>query len=153
VAIRFIRVCDPERKLRLEALFCTDRQATPGEIVPWVVRRWSVEVTCAEGRAHRGLATQRHWSDQAIARTPPVLVALVSIVTRRAWRLSQGGLMPVETTAWYHQTAPTWVDGLALVRRHLWHARYVVNSAADPECVPLPREAFALLLTGLPVAA
>jgi hypothetical protein len=67
-----------------------------------------------------------------------VLVALVSIVTLRAWRLSQGGLMPVETTAWYHQTAPTWVDGLALVRRHLWHARYVVNSAADPEWARWP---------------
>jgi hypothetical protein len=153
VAIRFVLVCDPEGKLRMEAFFCTDLQATPGEILQWVVRRWSVEVTFEEGRAHLGLETQRQWSDQAIARTTPVLLALVSIVTLLAWRLSQGGLIPVETTAWYHKTEPTFVDCLALVRRHLWHARYLVNSAADPEFVQFPREALELLLTGLPVAA
>jgi DDE superfamily endonuclease len=153
VAIRFVLVCDPEGKLRLAAFFCTDLQATPVEILPWVVRRWSVEGTFEAGRAHLGLATQRQWSDQAIARTTPVLLALVSSVTLLAWRLRQGGLIPVETTAWSHQTEPPWVDCLALVRRHLWYARYLVNSAANPEFVQFPREAFELLLTGLPVAA
>ena len=33
--------------------------------------------------------------------------------------------MPVETTAWYHQTEPTLVDGWAFVRRPLWRARYL----------------------------
>jgi hypothetical protein len=99
VAIRFVLVCDPEGKLRMEAFFCPNLQATPVEILPWVVMRWSVEVTFEESRPHLGLETQRQWSDQAIARTPPVLLALVSIVTLLAWRLSQGGLMPVETTA------------------------------------------------------
>ncbi len=42
---------------------------------------------------------------------------------------------------------------LALVRQHLWRARYVVNSAAAPEFVQLPREAFERLLIGLPIAA
>jgi len=153
VAIRVVLVCDPEGTRRLDAFFCTDLPATPVELLPWVVRRWSVAVTFEEGRAHLGLETQRQWSDQAIARTTPVLVALVSLVTLRAWRLSQEGLLPVETTAWYHKTEPTFVDCLAVVRRHLWHARYVVNSAADPEFVQFPREAFELLLTGLPVAA
>jgi hypothetical protein len=78
------------------------------------------------------------WSDQAIARTTPVLLALVSIVTLLAWQLSQGGLILVESTAWYHKPESTFVDGLALVRRHLWHARYVVNSAANPELVQFP---------------
>jgi hypothetical protein len=113
-------------------------------IWPWVVRRWAVEVTCEAGRAHLGLETPRQWSDQAIARTTPVLWALCSIVTLLALRLSHGGPIPVETTAWYHPTEPTVVDCLALVRRHLWHAQYVVHSAADPEFVQFPRQAFEL---------
>jgi hypothetical protein len=73
VDIRDVLVCDPPGKLRLEAFFCTDLQATPEQILPWVVRRWSVEVTCEEARAPLGLETQRQWSDQAIARTTPIL--------------------------------------------------------------------------------
>jgi hypothetical protein len=115
--------------------------------------RWSVEVTCEEARAHLGLATQRHWSDQAIARTTPVLLALFSLVTILALNLSQDGNIPVPMTAWYRQGEPTFSDCLALVRWHLWRARSVVNSPAEPEFVPCPREAFELLLTGLPLAA
>jgi hypothetical protein len=153
VAIRFVIVCDPERKLRMEACFCTDLQATPGQILEWVVMRWSVEVTFEEARAHLGLETQRQWSALAIARTTPVLLALFSIVTLLALRLSQGGPMPVEATAWYRKTEPTFADCLALVRRHLWRARYLVNSAAELEFVQFPREAFERLLIGFPLAA
>ena len=125
----------------------------PGAILTWVVMRWSVEVTFEEARAHLGLETQRQWSDLAIARTTPVLLALFSIVTLLALRLSQGGPMPVEVTAWYPKHAPTVGDCLALVRRHLWRAQYLVNSAADPAFVQFPRKVFELLLTGLPLAA
>jgi hypothetical protein len=78
-------------------------QATPVQILPWVVMRWSVEVTVEEGRAHLGLETQRQWSDQAIARTTPGLLALFSLVTLLALKLSQGGQIPVVATAWYHK--------------------------------------------------
>ena len=153
VAIREVVVADPAGQLRMAAFCCTDLQATPVQILPWVVMRWSVEVTFEEGRAHLGLATPRQWSDQAIARTTPVRLALFSIVTLLALRLSQGEPIPVATTAWYQKTEPTFADCLALVRRHLWHARYLVNSAADSEFVPFPRKAFELLVTGLPLAA
>jgi hypothetical protein len=64
VAIRFVLVCNPEGKLRMEAFFCTDLQATPVEILQWVVMRWSVEVTFEEERVHLGLETQRQWSER-----------------------------------------------------------------------------------------
>jgi hypothetical protein len=86
--------------------------------------RWSVEVTFEEARAHLGLALQR----------------------------SHERVISVEATAWYHQPEPTFVDGLALVRRHFWHARFVMYSTAAPEFVPFPREAFDLLLAGFPLA-
>jgi hypothetical protein len=74
-------------------------------------------------------------------------------VTVLALQLSQGGHMPVPVTAWYHTAEPTFADCLALVGQHLWRARYSVSSAAEPEFVQCPREAFDLLLTGLRVAA
>ena len=77
------------------------------------------------------------------------MLALFSIVTLLAFRLSQGGPIPVETTVWYHKTKPTFMDCLALVRRHLWHDPYLVYSAADLELVQFPRKTFELLLTGL----
>jgi hypothetical protein len=64
--MRFVLVRDPQGKLRLEVLFCTDLQATPVKILEWLVMRWSVEVTFEEARAHLQLETQRHWSDRAI---------------------------------------------------------------------------------------
>jgi hypothetical protein len=153
VPIRYVLVADPEGQLRMEAFFCTDLEATPVQILQWVVMRWSVEVTFEEARAHLGLETQRQWSDQAIARTTPVLLALFSLVTVLAQQLSQGSQIPVPVTAWYHKTEPTFSDCLALVRWHLWRARYLVNSAPEAEIMQFPREAFELLLTGFPVAA
>jgi hypothetical protein len=153
VAIRYVLVADPEGKLRMEAFFCTDLQATPVEILQWVVMRWSVEVTFEEARAHLGVETQRQWSDQAIARTTPVLLALVSIVTVLALRLSQGGHIPMPVMAWYRKAEPTFADCLALVRMHLWRARYLVNSTAEAELMQFPRETLDLLIYGFPLAA
>jgi len=153
VDIRYVLVADPEGKLRMEALFGPDIEATPAPSLEWVVMRWSVEVTFQEARAHLGLETPRQWSDRATARTTPVLLALCSIVTMRALRLSQAGQIPVPLTAWYQKAEPTLVDCLALVREHLWRARFCATSAPEPEFVQLPREAFELLLTGLSFAA
>ena len=153
VAIRDVLVADPEGKRRMEAFFCTDLEATAEQILPWVVMRWSVEVTVEEGRVHLGLETQRQWSDQAIARTTPILLALFSLVTVLALKLSQDGSSPVPVTAWYHKGEPTFSDCLALVRRHLWRARYVVTSAPEAEIMQFPREALDLFILGIPLAA
>jgi DDE superfamily endonuclease len=153
VEIRFVLVCDPEGKLRMEAFFCTDVQATPVQLLQWVVMRWSVEVTFEEVRAHLGLETQRQWSERAMARTTPILLSLFSLVTVLALRLSHGGQIPVPVTAWYRNAEPTFADCLALVRRHLWRVRSLENSAVDTEFVQFPRAAFDLLINGFPVAA
>jgi hypothetical protein len=103
--------------------------------------------------ARLGLETQRQWSALAITRATPVLLGRFSIVTMLALRLSHERLIPVEATAWYHKPEPTFVDCLALVRRHLWRAWCLVNSAGEAEFVQFLREALELLLTGLPLAA
>jgi len=151
--MRVVLVCEPEGNLRLEALCCPDLPTTPAQSLQWVVMRGSGEVTVEEARAHRGWETPRQWSDLAIARTTPVLVAVFSIVLLLALPLSQRGQIPVPTTAWYHTAEPTFTDCLALVRPHLWRARWLVHATAEREFVQLPKDVFDLLLTGLPLAA
>jgi hypothetical protein len=70
-----------------------------------------------------------------------------------AQQLSQGGQIPVPVTAWYHKTEPAFADCLALVRRHLWRTRYLVNSTSEAENMQFPREALDLLILGYPLAA
>lgn len=64
VEIRSVLVRDPKGKLKDEAFCCTDINASPQQILEWVVMRWSVEVTFEEARAHLGVETQRQWSEQ-----------------------------------------------------------------------------------------
>ena len=137
----------------MEAFCCTDFEATPAEILPWVVMRWAVEVTGEEACAHLGFETQRQWSDKAITRTTPVLLGLFSLVILLALQLSQSDPMPVPTTAWYRKLEPTVADCLALVRQQLWRARYVVKSTPEAECMQFPQEILDLLSHGVPLAA
>lgn len=153
VALRFGLVRDPEGRLADAAFFCTDLQATPSQIIEGVVRRWSVEVTFEEARAHRGLETQRQWSAHAITRTTPVLLGLFSRVTLLALRLCPPGHIPVETSAWYQKPTATFADCLTVVRRPLWRARYLNKSAFHTDLVPLSRATFECLLEDLPLAA
>jgi hypothetical protein len=139
--MREVLGADPEGTRRLEAWCWTDREATPREIRPWVVRRWSVEVPGAESRALLGLETPRSWSDRAMARTTPVWLAGCALVTVLALPWRPGGPRPVPVTAWSHNTAPTVADCWALGHQHRWRARAAVHSAAEPACGPWPREA------------
>jgi len=72
--------------------------------------------------------TQRQWSDKAIARTTPCLLALFSIVTLLASRLPIRERAQVTTTAWYAKPKPTFVDALAAVRYALWREQTSVMS-------------------------
>jgi hypothetical protein len=91
VPIRWVLVRDPEHRFATQALLCTDPAQEPARIIAWFVRRWQVEVTFQAVRAHLGVETQRQWSDTAIARTTPCLLALFSIVTLLAARCTPPG--------------------------------------------------------------
>jgi hypothetical protein len=153
VDIHLVLVGDPAGKRRMEAFFRTDLQATPVQILAWLVMRWSVDGTCEEGRARLGLETQRQWSDHAMVRTTPVLLGLFSLATRLALPLSHHGQLPVLMTAWYHNDEPTFADGLGLVRQPLWRARSLVHSPPEAGCRQFPREAVDLLIQGRSLAA
>ena len=122
VLIRWVLVRDPEGAFDPQALLCTDPSADPTQILQWFVLRWQLEVTFQEVRTHLGMETQRQWSDLAIARTTPALLGLFSWITLAAHSLQKHHPMTQRTAAWYDKPAPTFVDAIALVRRHLWLA-------------------------------
>lgn len=83
------------------------------------VRRWQVEVTFAEMRAHLGMETQRQWSDNAIARTMPVLFGLYNLTCLWACDLFNEQSLP-RAAIWYRKTRLTFSDAIGVVRHTLW---------------------------------
>jgi hypothetical protein len=128
---------DPRRRFDPQALLCTDPGREPLQIVRWFVQRWRVEVTFREVRDHLGVETQRQWSDRAIARTTPCLLALFSIVTLLAARLSHRARTGVCTDAWYRKRRPTFTDTLAAVRRQFWCEQGLLMSRRSAEATKL----------------
>ena len=89
-------------------------------------------MTFREVRDHLGVETQRQWSDRAIARTTPCLLALFSIVTLLAARLGHRARVAVCTDAWYRKPRPTFADTLAAVRRQFWREQGLLLSSRQP---------------------
>ena len=52
VPIRWVLVRDPDGKFNAQALLCTNQAIAPLQILEWFVRRWQLEVTFQEVRAH-----------------------------------------------------------------------------------------------------
>ena len=143
--IRWVLTRDPEGKRPPKALFSTDQTQPAEEIVRDFMKRWSLETTFEESRAHLGIETQRQWSDLAIERTTPLLFGLYSLVTLFGHALSPDGHLPLKQAAWYHKQAATFSDILAFVRRHLWGNFAFPTSRTDPNVVLLPRSTLARL--------
>jgi hypothetical protein len=137
--IRWVLTRDPKGKHPPKAIFSTDLTQTAEQIVSDFMKRWSLEVTFEEGRAHLGIETQRQWSDRAIERSTPLLFGLYSLVTLFRQALHPDGHIPVAQTAWYHKQIATFRDVLALVRRHLWGQETFPTSPTDPDAVLVPR--------------
>lgn len=153
LAIRWLLVHDPAGQLRDQAFLCTEQTATPEQILHWVIMRWNIEVTFEEVRAHLGVETQRQWSDQAIARTTPLLLGLFSLVTLIAHELATDHQLPVSQTAWYQKEEATFADVLAFVRRRIWRVLYCVKSTSKPEVVLIPPLQMHRLVEALAYAA
>jgi hypothetical protein len=142
VPVRWVLIRDPQGKFATQALLCTDRDATPLQILSWFVLRWQLEVTYREVRAHLGVETQRQWSERAIARTTPALLGLFSLVTRLAHEPMTHRCAPLQQTAWYTKATPTFSDALALVRRRLWTSVTFPTSPCQSEMEKVPRALF-----------
>lgn len=137
--VRWVLTRDPEGKLEPKAYFCTDLSQSPTEVVSSFIKRWTIEVTFEESRAHLGVETQRQWSDLAIERSTPCLLGMFSLIALFGKALHPHGKVPVQRTAWYHKTEATFSDVLAEVRRQLWGNFTYHTSPQDPHLCLVPR--------------
>jgi hypothetical protein len=142
VPIRWMLVRDLLGEFEPCAFLSTELTHKPIQILTWFVRRWRMEVTFEEARAHLGIETQRQWSDLAIARSTPILFALFSLVTLLANTLIKDQTKVVRTAAWYAKEQLTFSDALALVRRCLWSRCHFQTSPSETDIVKIPRSLF-----------
>lgn len=133
--IRWVLTRDPLGKRPPKAIFSTDPTQTAEQIISDFMKRWSLEVTFEEGRAHLGIETQRQWSDRAIERSTPLLFGLYSLVTLFGHALHPDGQIPITQAAWYRKPTATFRDVLASVRRQLWGQETFPTSPTDPGVV------------------
>lgn len=107
-------------------LFTLDLEYSPEEIMLEYINRWPIEVTFEEIRRHLGMETQRQWSDQAIDRETPCIIASFSIVILIALKLQKenSDTIPIQTSSWYPKKQITFSDLLAYVRRHILKEKY-----------------------------
>ena len=139
VLMRWVLVRDPQDEYAPQAFLSTHVDHTPLQILTWFVRRWRMEVTFEEARAHLGMETQRQWNDMAIARTTPVLLGLFSLVALMADRLRTRHTLPLRLAAWYTKEVPTFADAIALARRCLWRSCHFSTSSHSRDVVKVPR--------------
>ena len=126
VTLRIVLVKTPDGKNSAETFFSTDITLELVQIINWFILRWNIEVTFAETRMHLGVETQRQWSDKAIHRTTPLLMALYSLLTLIALEMNKKkALVVAETTSWYDKKGElTFTDIILAVRRSLWSIRF-----------------------------
>jgi DDE superfamily endonuclease len=142
VTIRWVLIRDPQDAFEPQALMTTCLTHTPSQMLAWFVRRWRMEVTFEEARAHLGIETQRQWNDWAIGRTTPALFGLYSLVALMAHDLLQREGRVLRTAAGYVKARPTFSDALAVIRGELWRSCHFSMSALTEEMVKLPRSVF-----------
>jgi DDE superfamily endonuclease len=139
VPLRWVLVRDPERKFKPQAFLCTDEAVDPAQILHWFIRRWRIEVTFEEARRHLGVETQRQWTDKAIARTTPALLALFSLVTLWAGELLAQINRSPRRASWYAKPNLTFSDALGTVRHRLWWPEGFAMSEPGNDPVKVPR--------------
>jgi hypothetical protein len=153
VPIRWLLVRDPTGELDPQAFLATDRDAHPRDILAWFVTRWQVEVTFEETRAHLGVETQRQWSDKAILRTTPALLALFSIVTLWTHDLAKSQKLKPRAAAWYPKSFLTFSDAIAAVRREIWAHQISCMSRPRRDRIEIPCHIWRRMETALAYAA
>ena len=127
IPIRWVLTRDSNNKGEAAILFSTDVNALPIAVIETFILRWQLEVTFEEARAHLGMETQRQWSDNAIDRITPCILASYSIISLLALATakSKNEDIPVQTSSWYKKSHVTFSDALTYVRGKILKTKYM----------------------------
>ena len=153
VPIRWVYVVDLEGTHRDDCIFSTDVAMSPTQIVGLFTRRWSIEVTFEEVRAHLGFETTRQRVAQSVLRTAPCLLGLFSVVSLAFHTHQRRYRVRPACTAWYTKEDLTFSDAIATVRRLLWTKTVFGMSTSGHRITKLTRPILNVLLDSLSRAA
>lgn len=135
IPIKWILIRDSKGTIKPMALFTLNLEVLPEKIIAEYICRWPIEVTFEEARCHLGMETQRQWSDTAIDRETPCILASFSIINLMALELQKVNedKILIQTSSWYNKEHVTFSDVLAHVRRHILEKRYISQFGQNTE--------------------
>lgn len=147
--VLLVIVRDPARKQPDDYFFTTDLAATPEWVAEHYAGRWSIEDTFRNVKQFLGGEDPQTWKGRGPERAAALSFWIYSAVW--AWYV---GTQKDRTTwnfrPWYPtKSAPSFLDAIACLRKHIWRSRIFV--ASDP--APLNRKKAAFLLDALAMAA
>ncbi len=116
-------------------IFSTNTNQSLNEMIEVFVDRWAIEVTFEEARRHLGMETQRQWSDKAVDRMTPCILASYSIINLIAVESlqSKDEKIPIQTSSWYKKSHVTFSDVLAYVRMEIFKKNYFLQFDKNTE--------------------
>ncbi len=120
VPVRWVFVRDLQGTHRDEYFYTTDPTMAPEEIVSLYTRRWPIETTFQEMRAHLGFETTRQRTAKSVLRTAPWLLGLYSVICLIFAEQSRRKKPRIGSRPWYTKTEPTFSDAMVTVRRLFW---------------------------------
>ncbi len=153
VEVRWVYVHDLGGTHRDEYFYTTDVTLAAEEVIGLYTRRWSLEVTFQEVRAHLGFETTRQWVAKSVLRTGPLLLGLFSVVCLIFSEHVRTHKVCVAQQPWYSKTEPTFSDALATVRRLFWSETIFEQSRKHWGFQKLPPKLREMLLDHLSLAA
>ncbi|NJN05826.1 MAG: transposase [Rhodobacteraceae bacterium] len=140
VPVRWVHVKDLDGTHRDDWLYTTDPTLAADAIVSFFTRRWSIEVTFEESRAHLGLGTERNRCEASVLRSTPCLMGLFSVVVLIYAEHLRGHKPAVRVTPWYEKDEPTFADALGTIRRLLWSSLFLKDPSVERAWKSLPAQ-------------
>ena len=153
VLIKWVLVFNTDNT-RYEVVFSTDINHSAKFIIESFIKGWSIEVTFEETRSHLGVETQRQWSDSAILRTTPILMALFSLISILANEFFNHylGCLTINSASWYKKDHVTFSDVRLLVKKII-NSLYFNKSTKKYDMLKFKTNDFTELINTLLIAS
>jgi DDE superfamily endonuclease/Archaeal putative transposase ISC1217 len=153
VALRWVYVQDLQGTHRDDCLFSTDVSVSPEQIVSRFTRRWSIEVTFEEVRAHLGFESTRQRTKKSVLRSAPCLLALYTVVSLAFHTHLRRRSVSPAAADWYDKHELTFSDAIATVRLDLWRVTIFGTTTFNTHIAKIARPVRTLMLDAITRAA
>ncbi|MEK7751405.1 MAG: transposase [Acidobacteriota bacterium] len=153
VEIRWVYVKDRQGTHRDDCVFSTDTALSPERIGGLFTRRWSIEVTFEEVRAHLGFETTRQWCRRSVLRAGPALLGLFTLVSLAFNAHMRRHRVTPAAADWYDKRELTFSDAIATIRGDLWRVTIFGTSTFNTQIAKIAKPARTLLIDALARAA